>query len=148
GKYPNRNVMDGYAGISRGVEQRTVRASRRLEVAPELTAAGPIHYEVEEPRTEITPDTWVSTRDHSWGVRYDVGLPPRDLEPRDPLAGLSFRMIWSPVAMERPDGTRYGLFLHYQIVAGPGFTYKQVVMGGVEHPDGTIERFVDLEPAL
>ncbi len=104
--------------------------------------------EVEGTRHEISPDTWVSTRDHSWGVRYDVGLPPRDLEPRDPLAGLSFRMIWSPIAMQRPDGTRYGLFLHYQIVQGPGFTYKQVVMGGVEHPDGTVERFVDLEPAL
>ncbi len=75
--------------------------------------------EVEGIRTELSPDTWVSTRDHSWGVRYDVGLPPRDLEPRDPLAGLSFRMIWSPIAMQRPDGTRYGIFLHYQIVAGP-----------------------------
>ena len=50
--------------------------------------------------------------------------------------------------MQRPDGTRYGIFLHYQIVKGPGFTYKQVVMGGVEQPDGTVQRFVDLEPAL
>ena len=49
GKYPNRNVMDGYAGISRGVEQRTVRASRRLATSPEATAAGPIRYEVVEP---------------------------------------------------------------------------------------------------
>ncbi len=142
GKYPNRNVMDGYAGISRGVEQRTVRASRRLDAAPALTTVGPyplrgrrarcgrcasssrpttsqpvavrvvaskaivppaledrthmrqgfrvgsdlVRYhqiglasgwvEVEGTRTEISPDTWVSTRDHSWGVRYDVGLPP------------------------------------------------------------------------
>ena len=30
GKYPNRNVMDAYAGVSRGVEQWTVRASREL----------------------------------------------------------------------------------------------------------------------
>jgi hypothetical protein len=104
--------------------------------------------DVDGTRTEITPDTWVSTRDHSWGVRYDVGLPPRDLEPRDPLAGLSFRMIWSPVAMQRPDGSRYGLFMHYQIVHGPGFVHKQVVMGGVEHPDGLVERFVDLDPEL
>ena len=212
GKYPNRNVMDGYAGISRGVEQRTVRASRRLDSAPATTAAGPIRYEVVEPlrsvrfvleandtqpiafdwtfesivppsledrthmrqgvrvgsdlvryhqiglasgwvevegeRIEISPDAWVSTRDHSWGVRYDVGLPPQDLEPRDALAGLSFRMIWSPIAMQRPDGSRYGLFMHYQIVCGPGFTHKHVVMGGVEHPDGTVERFVDLEPEL
>jgi hypothetical protein len=212
GKYPNRNVMDGYAGISRGIEQRTVRASRRLDSAPASSVVGPIRYEVVEPlrsirfvldandtqpiafdwtfegivppsledrthmrqgfrvgsdlvryhhigsasgwvevegtRTEISPDAWVSTRDHSWGVRYDIGQPPPDLEPRDPLAGLSFRMIWSPVAMQRPDGTPYGLFLHYQIVQGPGFTYKQVVMGGVESPDGTVERFVDLEPHL
>ena len=30
GKYTNRNVMDAYAALSRGVEQLTVRASRRL----------------------------------------------------------------------------------------------------------------------
>ena len=30
GKYTNRDVMDGYAGVSRGVEQITVRASREL----------------------------------------------------------------------------------------------------------------------
>ena len=29
GKYTNRNVMDAYAALSRGVEQVTVRASRR-----------------------------------------------------------------------------------------------------------------------
>jgi hypothetical protein len=212
GKYPNRNVMDSYAGISRGVEQRTVRASRRLSSAPETTVIGPIRYEVLTPlqtvrfsleandtqpvsfewtfasivppfmedrthtrrgyrvttdlvryhqiglasgwveieghRTELSPDTWVSTRDHSWGVRYDVGLPPADLEPGDPLAGLSFRMIWSPIAMERPDGSRYGLFLHYQIFQGPGFVHKHVVMGGVESPDGAQQPFVDIEPEL
>ena len=30
GKYPNRGVMDAYAGVSRGIEQWTVRASRQL----------------------------------------------------------------------------------------------------------------------
>ena len=212
GKYPNRNVMDGYAGISRGIEQMTVRASRRLAPDAETTVIGPIHYEVDTPlrtvlfalepnttqplsfewrfesivppfleertfmrrgyrlgadlvryhqigvasgwveiegeRTELSSDAWVSTRDHSWGVRYDVGLPPQDLEPGDPLAGLSFRMIWSPIAMERPDGSRYGLFLHYQIFQGPGFVHKHVVMGGVESPDGGHVPFVDIEPEL
>jgi hypothetical protein len=81
-------------------------------------------------------------------VRYDVGLPPQDLEPGDPLAGLSFRMIWSPIAMERPDGSRYGIFLHYQIFQGPGFVHKHVIMGGVESPDGAYDRFADLEPEL
>src|SRR5215471_5368001 len=49
GKYANRNVMDGYAALSRGAEQVTVRASRRLAPEPDLTAVGPIRYEVLEP---------------------------------------------------------------------------------------------------
>src|ERR1019366_296195 len=53
GKYPNRNVMDGYAGISRGVEQRTVRASRRLDAAPARSTVGPIRYEVVEPLRSV-----------------------------------------------------------------------------------------------
>jgi hypothetical protein len=49
GKYVNRNVMDAFAGISRGTEQWTVRASRRLSPTPEDTSVGPITYEVVEP---------------------------------------------------------------------------------------------------
>src|SRR5688572_22692498 len=145
GKYNNRNVMDAYAGISRGVEQITVRSSRALGSTPNVTTIGPIRYEIVEPlrqirfvlepnevqpiafdwlfeaavppvfedrthmragnrvsaelarfhqigrcsgwvdvdgeRTELSPETWVSTRDHSWGVRYGVGLAPQDVEP-------------------------------------------------------------------
>ena len=36
---------------------------------------------VDGERIEMTRDEWVSTRDHSWGVRYDVGTPPTDTEP-------------------------------------------------------------------
>ena len=141
GKYPNRGVMDAYAGVSRGTEQWTVRASRELGADGDTTAVGPMRYEVLEPmqrirfaldandaqpisfewifegavpavlenhevhrardgrrvdadiaryhhigtahgwvevdgeRTEFADDTWVSTRDHSWGVRYQVGVP-------------------------------------------------------------------------
>ena len=53
GKYTNRNVMDAYAGTSRGVEQITVRASRQLAPDPELTVIGPIRYEVVEPMKKI-----------------------------------------------------------------------------------------------
>jgi hypothetical protein len=213
GKYTNRNVMDAYAGISRGVEQVTVRSSRRLAPEPELTVIGPIRYEVLEPmqrvrfaldandvqpisfdwvfeaavppfledrtntkagyrvssdlvryhqigvgsgwveidgdRTEFDSDSWVSTRDHSWGVRYDVGQPLADTEPFDMLAipGVSFRMIWSPILMERPDGSRYGMLLHYQIISAPGYGSKKL-MGGIEQPDGGFEPWTDLEPDL
>ena len=53
GKYNNRNVMDSYAGISRGVEQVTVRASRALGDTPNVTVLGPIRYEVVEPLHRI-----------------------------------------------------------------------------------------------
>jgi hypothetical protein len=212
GKYTNRNIMDCYAGASRGVEQITVRASRRLSSEPELTEVGPVIYEVLEPkkrirfalapndcqpvsfdwvfeavvppflenrvhtrsgyrvaselvryhqtgvasgwvdidgeRTTIEPGSWVSTRDHSWGVRMPaVGVPVTDLEPANALDGVSFQMIWSPILMERPDGSHYGLHLHYQIFEGTGFRHKRLE-GGIEDPNGTRRLFVDLEPAL
>jgi hypothetical protein len=212
GKYTNRNVMDGYAALSRGKEQLTVRASRSLASDPVHTAIGPIHYEVVEPlrairfrldrnqcqpiafdwlfeaavpphieerthlrqqfrimselvryhqtgtasgwieldgeRHEIHPDRWVSTRDHSWGVRYDVGVPPEDVEPRPSIPpGVGFMMIWSPVLMEREDGSRYALHLHFTRFQAPGFQQKMVT-ARVEHPDGGEETIADIEPAL
>ncbi len=211
GKYPNRNVMDGYAGSSRGREQITVRASRRLAPDAETTVVGPVHYEVLEPmkrvrfrleandcqpiafdwvfeaavppqleerthrrspsgfridaelvryhqiglasgwveidgvREEIDPDEWVSTRDHSWGVRYDVGQPPTDRDPTDPMAGLDFLMFWCPSYLETPSGDPYGLFWHLIQVEAPGFLHKQCT-GGFEYPDGRFEQIVDITP--
>jgi hypothetical protein len=212
GKYTNRNVMDGYGAVSRGVAQWTVRASRRLAPEPTTTVIGPLRYEVLEPlrrirfrlepndtqpiaydwefeavvppfeeerthnrneyrvsadlvryhqtgvcsgwieldgeRIEMHPDTWVSTRDHSWGVRYDVGTPPTDVEPSGGIpAGVGFQMIWCPVLMQRPDGSRYALHLHYvwHAVGGHG---RKSVTAQVEHPDGTGEQIVDIVPDL
>jgi hypothetical protein len=47
--------MDAFAGVSRGTEQWTVRASRRLAPNPEDPLVGPITYEVLEPlkRTRV-----------------------------------------------------------------------------------------------
>src|SRR3954464_15327229 len=53
GKSPNRNVLDGFGGVSRGVEQWTVRASRELHRDPESTEVGPLRYEVTEPLRAI-----------------------------------------------------------------------------------------------
>ena len=213
GKYTNRNVLDGYAGLSRGVEQMTVRGSRRLFPDPETTGVGPIRYEVLEPmrrvrfrldpnpcqplafdwvyeavlppateerthqraplgyrvsadlvryhqigtasgwvevegeRTEIDPDEWVSTRDHSWGVRYDVGTPPTDVDPFDPVSEMDFQMIWFPSLMTDPDGTRWGLFMHLVDLSGFGHR-RRTVTGAVEHLDGTVERMADIRPDL
>ncbi len=49
GKYTNRNVMDGFAGIGVQRVQRNVRFSRRLAPAVNALAVGPFRYEVIEP---------------------------------------------------------------------------------------------------
>ncbi len=212
GRYPNRNVLDGYAAVSRGPEQLTVRGSRALATSVERLAVGPIHYEILEPlhrvrfvlepnevqpiafdwtftsvvparleerthlrdqfrtsadlvryhqtgvasgwvevdgaRTEISPDTWVSTRDHSWGVRYDVGPPATDRGDTNAFpAGVGFMMIWCPALLERADGSRYAVHLHFTWIDMAGFEQKTVT-AGIEHPDGSVEEIHDLRPDL
>ena len=214
GKYTNRGVMDAYAGVSRGVEQWTVRASRELAPEPDRTTVGPITYEVLEPfgrvrfalaendvlpiqfewvfeavapaglehheqhrspdgyrldadivryhqigtahgwcevdgeRTELDDATWVSTRDHSWGVRYQVGVPATDVATRDVPSEVSILVVWSPILCERPDGSRYGLHLYYQRHAFGDLYRRTEVQGTVEHADGRVERVADLQPEL
>jgi hypothetical protein len=212
GRYPNRNVLDGYAALSRGPEQLTVRGSRRLAADPEVLAAGPVRYEVLDPlkavrfslepndcqplafdwtfhaelpavleershlrdqyrvstdlvryhqtgvasgwvevdgeRIELDPDEWVSTRDHSWGVRYDVGPPPPDTGDQTAFpAGVGFQMIWMPALLERSDGSRYGIHLHFTWIAMPGLE-QRTCTAGIEHPDGRREPIVELRPDL
>ena len=53
GKYTNRGVFDGAAGVCRGTEQWTVRAGRRLSSDSSGTNVGPIHYSVVEPLRAI-----------------------------------------------------------------------------------------------
>ncbi len=211
GKYVNRGIMDAYAGVARGVEQWTVRASRELGADPERTAVGPITYEVIEPlkvirfalapndvvpisfewifeaavppaleqrehhrsrdgyrldadivryhqtgrgsgwaevdgvRTELLD--WVSTRDHSWGVRYQVGTPPSDLAPAPVPKDVSILVNWCPVLCRRPDGSEYALHWYYQR-HGLGDWSRIEMQGGVEHPDGRREPFVAMVPDL
>ncbi len=207
GRYPNRDVLDAYAGVSRGVEQWTVRASRRLTPDVERTEVGPIRYEVLEPlrsvrfslapndvlpisfewtftgavppaleqrehhrsrdglrldadivryhhigtasgwvdvdgeRTELDDSSAVSTRDHSWGVRYMVGVPVADIEDPGRPSSVATTVMWSPILCERPDGNRYGLHWYYQR-HGLGGWERLELQGGVEHPDGRREAFV------
>lgn len=53
GKYTNRGVFDGAAGVCRGTEQWTVRGGRRLSSDSAGTTVGPIHYSVVEPLRAI-----------------------------------------------------------------------------------------------
>ena len=53
GRYPNRNVLDAYAAVSKGTQQTTVRSSRSLSSDPESTSVGPIRYQVLEPLQQV-----------------------------------------------------------------------------------------------
>ena len=53
GKYANRNIVDGFAGVQIGTRQLTVRASRLLSSAPDSMGVGPLRYEVVKPLDEI-----------------------------------------------------------------------------------------------
>lgn len=215
GKYQNRDVMDAFAGISRGKEQWTVRASRELSPDPLTTAVGPIKYEVIEPlksvrwtlgendvipvrfdvtfhsihpcffedrhiqrdergyrvvsnvvryhqagvpsgwyeiegkREEINPDDWFCYRDHSWGVRLDVGAPPTDLRPaRDfgerKFEDSKFLLNWSPLLLQKPDGTRYEYHFYLQIRGEEVFYFS----GYRNNADGRQERIARVRPVL
>ena len=53
GKYANRNLMDGFAGVQLGSEQRTIRASRVLSPRADETVVGPLRYEILEPYRKL-----------------------------------------------------------------------------------------------
>jgi hypothetical protein len=76
GFYHNRGVMDAFAGVSRGREQWTVRASRPTNGAPD-TAVGPVEYHVVEPLRSIR---YVLDGNKSCDIAYDLTftgvLPP------------------------------------------------------------------------
>ena len=214
GKYVNRNVVDAYGGVSRGVEQWTVRASRSLDSDVNSVNVGPLHYDIIEPlqqvrvvlestehqpiaydlllegllpcvtedredrrtltgyrhsadqiryhqigtasgwievegkRHIVTPEDWVMTRDHSWGIRPGVGAPLTDLQP-DPVDALAPRIlaVWNPLLFCAPDGSHYGFHQYYLLYAGEGWQHEKV-QGGFEYADGRREGVRRIDPRL
>lgn len=141
------------AAVPPVLEQRDRQRSRRgyrldidvLRYHQTGTATGWV--DVDGTRHEITPDTWFSTRDHSWGVRQDVGLPLPDIEAGGLVPGVGFRFSWSPMLLERPDGSPYAI--HHQHRQIRAFGYEESSSeGGVEYPDGRVEPFTSVRPEL
>ncbi len=213
GKYTNRNVIDAYAGVARGVTQWVVRGSRALSSDPDTVNVGPIRYEILEAlqkirvvlepnevqpiafdlvfdaaaacvleeredrrdlhgyrratdqiryhqtgrasgwlsidgqRQDIHPDSWVATRDKSWGVRPMVGVPPADAEPDYQQHIPQALAIWNPLLFTRPDGTSYAFHHYYINFAGPGFSHQRV-QGGFEDLTGQTDPILDMTPEL
>jgi hypothetical protein len=92
GKYINRNVVDGFAGLSRGREQWTVRASRSLKSDPDSMAVGPISYEVIEPLSLVR---FVLEPNDTQPIAFDLtltGLMPPFFEARNRYRGETNRL--------------------------------------------------------
>lgn len=64
-----------------------------------------------------------------------------------PTEQLPWTMAWSPWLFQRADGSRYAAHLHYTIWEVPGFS-QRTLMGGIEHPDGSIDRWVAIDQDL
>ncbi|MBK7250873.1 MAG: hypothetical protein IPI06_08365 [Gammaproteobacteria bacterium] len=89
GKYVNRNVVDGYGGVSRGVEQWNVRASRELSRAPDTIDVGPLRYEILEPLRRIRV---VLEKNDAQPIAFDVvleGIVPCFTEEREDRRGIT-----------------------------------------------------------
>lgn len=69
GRYHNRGVLDGWAAVSRGSEQWTVRANRELRDDPSITEVGPIRYEIVEPLRQVR---YVLEKNDIQPIAYDI----------------------------------------------------------------------------
>ncbi len=104
--------------------------------------------EVDGTRTAFDDSNWISTRDHSWGVRYYVGFPPTDIPPPPDLSQSATQMIWMPAVMERRDGSRYGMHLYYSASSSALVDASVHLQGSIERPDGTRNLITGVEPKL
>lgn len=103
--------------------------------------------EIDGERHEISEDSWVSTRDKSWGIRPSVGIPPVDAEPDVNRHIPQALAIWNPILFERPDGSHYGFHHYFLQFCGPGFMHQRI-QGGFEDETGQTLKVLGMEPKL
>jgi hypothetical protein len=75
--------------------------------------------EVEGKRQEIKPDEWFAFRDHSWGVRLDVGAHLTDLRGTTDFGDARFGesgylLNWTPMLLTAPGGERWEYHFYLQ----------------------------------
>jgi hypothetical protein len=94
---------------------------------------------------QVRPEEWFGFRDHSWGVRQSVGLPPSDLiqsKPAIPTSPARGGMKWTPSFFRRPDGTYYETAI---FLAEGEWGYAS---GYLNEADGNQARVRSIEPLI
>ena len=96
---------------------------------------------------EVNPRDWYCTRDHSWGLRYGVGLEPADIQPGIDSSQFPMQFLWSPMRlMDKVTGQPYTIHHFYLEIPIPGV--PKVFHGAIEYPDGRQELLIDMVPEL
>lgn len=103
--------------------------------------------EVDGQRVTIAEQDWVSTRDKSWGIRPQVGMPIADMEPDFHHLIPQALAIWNPILFERSDGSRYAFHHYYLQFAGSGFLHQRI-QGGLETDAGKTAAVTGMTPEL
>jgi hypothetical protein len=77
GRYHNRGIMDGWAAVSRGSQQWTVRASRELRDDPGITSVGPLSYDILEPLKRVRYRLAENdAQPISYDITFEAEMPP------------------------------------------------------------------------
>jgi hypothetical protein len=97
-------------------------------------------------RIDINREEWSASRDHSWGVRYGVGIEPTDMMPGIRAADMPVHILWSPMFFHDEHGSPYSIHHFYVDINIPD--YEATFHAGIEYPDGTREPFTALRPEL
>ena len=105
--------------------------------------------ELEGERIEINPDEWTEYRDHSWGIRLDVGHHADDIRPTSNFGDAKFGegnfvLIWAPFMLKNPAGEKIAYQFYYQSKNNKLFylsAYKNF-------PDGSQEKIGIVRPEL
>lgn len=105
--------------------------------------------EIEGERIDIKPEDWRCFRDHSWGVRLDVGQPMSDVRPAGPpvAAGagrINSTFLWTRALLTNPQGERVVYHLQYQ-AKNDRITYLTAYR---YHQDGCRERIARIRHEL
>jgi hypothetical protein len=85
GYYPNRDVMDGFAGIARGTDVRYVRGSRALRPRIDEVFVGPLRWDVVEGLKTIRCTLEPNDAGIAWDLLYEASFP---------VSGEEYHELW------------------------------------------------------
>ena len=95
-------------------------------------------------RHAARPEEWFAFRDHSWGIRSNVGVEPTDIRSQPFYADQRFHMHWSPMVLYGPDGSLVEIHSYYLATSEEPF-YSSAY---VNTPNGAQEQIIRTEPQL